>query len=341
MELKEPYTIAYRTYTSAANIFLRIETDKGITGYGCCAPEPEITGETCESVLRSFSGFIEPRLQGADPSAWQRILEEMRRPLVKQPAALMLADTALYDILGKTAGQPVFKLLGGYRQRIITSMTIGIMPVEDTVAKARSLVKQGFKALKIKGGSHVEDDIEKILRVREAVGPGTEIRFDANQGYQVEESLRFARETIPAKIAFIEQPTDRAQPGLMLEVTGESPASIMADESLMGVHEAFRLAKSNLVDMLNIKLVKCGGITEALHIAAIARISRMPVMVGCMDEAALGIAAGLHFALARPEVKYADLDGHLDLLNDPSTGTVILKDGYLYTNQEPGLGFIH
>ncbi len=339
MKLQEPYTIAYETIEEATNIFLRIETDKRIIGYGCAAPDLQITKETPESVIRGLREIVPPLIKGSDPLRTSMILERLTTPLLSQPSTLAAVDMALHDILGKACGLPLWKVLGGFRDRIKTSVTIGILSESETVSRALERIAEGFRCLKLKGGIDVESDIAKILKVREAVGKDIELRFDANQGFSVEQALKFFKGTRKANLELIEQPTPEGQPDLLGRVTSSVQIPIMADESLMTLRDAFRLARKDLVDMVNVKLMKVGGISVAIQINAVARSAGLEVMVGCMDEASLSIAAALHFALARPNVAYADLDGHLDLIDDPTKGAVILRNGILYPTNLLGLGF--
>jgi L-alanine-DL-glutamate epimerase-like enolase superfamily enzyme len=339
MKLTEPYTIAYETVSSVTNVFLRIETDRGLSGYGCAAPDEQVTGENAQTTLANLSKVVADQIKGSDPLRPALILERVRSHLPGAPSARAAVDMALHDILGKVAGVPVWKLLGGFRSRIKTSITIGILPESETVAQARERVAQGFKCLKLKGGKDMQGDVARVLKVREAVGKAIELRFDANQGFTVAEAREFVAQTQPAKLELLEQPTPRSEPDQLGRVARTVPLPIMADESLMNLLDAFRLARRDLVDMVNVKLMKVGGIADALQVNAVARAASLEVMVGCMDESALAIAAGLHFALARPNVVYADLDGHLDLTDDPAKDTVIMKEGILFPQSRPGLGF--
>jgi L-alanine-DL-glutamate epimerase-like enolase superfamily enzyme len=338
MRLEEPYTISYETVETATNVFLRIETNRGIVGYGCAAPDKHITEETPESVLDSINNVVIQAIKDSDPLRLAMLLQRIKRTLKNQSSALAAVDMALFDILGKVSGLPLWKLLGGFRDRIRTSVTIGILPEEETVKRAQEWVARGFRCLKLKGGIDVESDIIRVLKIREAVGKGIELRFDANQGFTVEQSLTFVERTRKARLELIEQPTPKGQPDLLGRVTSSVPIPVMADESLVNLRDAFRLARRELVDMVNIKLMKVGGISEAIQINSVAKAAKLEAMVGCMDEAALAIAAGVHFALAHPNVMYADLDGHLGLQNDPSAGAVILRNGTLFPNNQPGLG---
>ncbi len=339
MRYHTPYTIAYETVAKTTNVFLRIETSRGISGFGCAAPDKAVTGETSRSVNRLLVDTLPALLKGQDPLRLAWHIHRLAPTFADNPAALAAVDMALYDILGKTAGLPVWRMLGGFRKGMKTSVTIGIMPVAESVELAREWLSKGFICLKIKGGRNLAQDIERVNKIREAVGKQVKLRFDANQGYTVKEALSFVRETRSAGIELFEQPTPSAKPNLLGRVSGKVPIPVMADESLMSLRDAFRLARKDLVDMVNIKLMKVGGILEALQIDAVARSANLEVMVGCMDEAGLAIAAGLHFALSRSNVLYADLDGHLGLEGDPTHDAVIIRKGILYPRENPGFGF--
>ena len=167
MKLKEPYTIAYETIDKTSNVFIKIQTNTPVVGFGCSAPDLEITGETAESVTKAISEIAKPSLLNKDPIRIAKHLENLREPLKVHPAAKAAIDMALYDILGKVSNLPLWKLLGGFRRSIKTSITIGICSLQETVKEAKIYSSQGFTIFKVKGGLDVESDIKRMQKLRE------------------------------------------------------------------------------------------------------------------------------------------------------------------------------
>ncbi|MFD2099286.1 mandelate racemase/muconate lactonizing enzyme family protein [Flagellimonas iocasae] len=337
LELLIPYTIAYEEISQATNFILKIETDSGIVGFGCAAPDITVTHESAADVEHAIQNIIIPILKGRNPFMGSLILEELSHQLPQKSSALAMVDMALLDISAKKMQVPLYQLLGGYRTEIATSITIGILPLEETLKLASDYIKQGFFILKIKGGHSLQEDIEKLKKIRECF-PHIQLRFDGNQGYSVEETIAFNKAVKEVNIEILEQPTKPGFDKHLGEVRDSIHMPIMADESLKSVKDAFRLAKNQRIDMVNIKLMKVGGIHEGLRVNAVAKAANLEAMVGCLDECSLGISAGLHFALSRSNVKYADLDGHLEFKNDPFSGLFHLKNGILRPNERYGLG---
>ena len=338
MPLTVPYTIAYETVTHTTNIIFKIITDSGLTGWGCAAPDLPVTGETAEDVIKNIESIVPQVIEQQSPFQIARINQLLKEKIPAASSTLAMVDMALHDLLARKAQLPLYQVMGGFRNSIPTSITIGIIPVNDTIAQAGEFLKKGFSILKIKGGLNLAEDIEKILLLRDKLGKNFKIRFDANQGYSSQESIEFISQTRKAGIEIFEQPTHQKKEDILGQVTHKVDVPVMADESIKTLKDAFRLAANDLIDMVNIKLMKVGGILEAQHINSVAKAAAMEVMVGCLDECALGISAGLHFALSRPNIEFADLDGHLDLLDDPFEDLFTLKEGILYPSAEYGLG---
>ncbi|MCL4156825.1 UNVERIFIED_CONTAM: hypothetical protein GTU68_014328 [Idotea baltica] len=337
LKLAVPYTIAYETINKTTNFILKIETDGKWIGYGCAAPDQVVTGEAPEDVEKAIKNEITDYLLGKDPFTYALLLMELKHILGKRASSLAMIDLALFDLISKKAEVPLYKFLGGFQHSIKTSITIGILPLQETLKHAKEYVRQGFTILKIKGGSNLEEDVEKMKKLHE-IYPKVTWRFDGNQGYTVQESIAFVKSTAAIGIEIFEQPTKMEAEERLGQVTDQVAIPVMADESLKTLTDAFRLAQNERVDMINIKLQKVGGIMVGMHINSVAKSANLETMVGCIDECGLGIAAGLHFALSRPNIVYADLDGHLELLDDPYKDIFTLRNGVLFPTEKYGLG---
>jgi L-alanine-DL-glutamate epimerase-like enolase superfamily enzyme len=245
-------------------------------------------------------------------------------------------DIAFHDLLGLATGLPLYRLLGGYRHRIQTSITLGLASPNETVEMAQDRARQGFQILKLKGGLEPEEDVRRVQAVRTAL-PDLTVRLDAEGSYSTQQALDVAR-TLECDLEMLEQPTPATDLNALCEVTQHSPIPILADESLQGPASALELASRRAAHGLSVKVTTCGGLHCGRQVDSIARAAQLATMVGCIHEPALLIAAGLGLALSSPNVRYGDLDGHFDLIDDPTLPGFFFEDGWLVAREVPGLG---
>ena len=337
--LTRPYTIAFRRIDSVENMILRVDTDSGHVGRGAASPEPRVTNETLEACRAALAPERLAWLNGRDVEDLESLERELAGHLSATPAARAAVDMALHDLAAQRRGLPLVEMLGRAHDSLPTSITIGIKPLDETLAEAEEYLSRGFRVLKVKIGLDLAEDVERLRRLREKVGPEVGIRADANQGYSVGETLRFFDETASLGLEFLEQPLPAKDVEAMRALPERIRERIAADESLLDEDDARSLAAApRACGIFNIKLMKCGGIAPARRIAAIAEAAGIRLMWGCMDESRVAIAAALHAALSCPPTRYLDLDGSLDLARDVAEEGFVLQDGIMQTTGAPGLG---
>jgi L-Ala-D/L-Glu epimerase len=338
--LTRPYTIAFETTEAVKNVVVRIVTDSGLIGWGAASPAPHVTGETIDACAAALAPENVLWLVGRDVRGLPAICGELDRRAPGTPAARAALDMALYDLLAQRLGVPLVEMLGRAHDELPTSITIGIKGVAETLAEAEEYVGRGFRILKVKTGISLEEDVERLKRLRENYpAAAVRIRADANQGYTADQTLEFFRETERLDLEFLEQPVPAAAVETLRSLPEPVKDRVAADESLLSPRDALRLALSpRAAGIFNIKLMKCGGVFPAVRIATVAELARVDLMWGCMDESVISIAAALHAALSCAATRYLDLDGSLDLVRDVADGGFVMAEGMMRTTDAPGLG---
>jgi L-alanine-DL-glutamate epimerase-like enolase superfamily enzyme len=332
IKLHKPVRMAgVAEFSHVMAVFVRLVTRQGKSAWGCCVAHTDPP----EAVLRACQecAALVPDLH---PTNVEFSLGELSKLTGSAPSALCAFDLAFHDLLGIATGMPLYRLLGGYRNRIQTSATISIAPVQESVEAASERARQGFRILKVKGGLDPEEDVRRVQAVHRAL-PELTLRLDADGGYSVQDALDVGR-ALAGQIEMLEQPTARDDLEGLRQVTRHSPVPVLADQSAAGPASVLELASRHSCDGVSVKVGACGGLRCARQVDAIARAAHMTTMVGCLIEPALLISAGLSFALSSPNVVYGDLDGYLDLVNDPSLPGFELEDGWLSASEQPGLG---
>lgn len=332
-----PFRIAIGVISEADYLFVRINTDGGISGWGEATPTTFITGDTQASNWVAAKGLAKLIL-GKNALDIEGRVTEMGRFLRFNSCVRAAFDMALYDVAARTAGLPLYAFLGGGKRQLETDMTIGIDTSTLMAEQAAQLKQSGVLAIKVKLGTTAEDDIQRIKSIREAIGNDLPLRIDANQGWDFPTAVAVLRGIESYGIEYCEQPVAHWDFESFRRIRQRVSIPIMADESVFDHHDAFKLTAGGCCDYLNIKLAKSGGIHTALKINAVGEASGVKCMLGCMIETRLGLTAAAHLASARPNIWYLDLDSHLDLKEDPVDGGADWDGSTITLSDEPGIG---
>ena len=333
-----PFRIATGTMYQTQNLFIRIETDEGLTGVGECSAFPMIAGETqatCFEMARDFARLW----KGKDASDIPARLNDLENFTAFNATAKSAFDMALYDLAAQRARLPLYKFLKGNKKPLETDLTIGIDEPEEMAATAIEFKNKGVRIIKIKLGKDGETDIERVKQIRAAVGDSIQLRIDANQGWDFETAKEVLVKIGDSHIEFCEQPMRQWNDHLLPALRKISPIKIMADESVFNHHDAERLIHAGACDYINIKFAKSGGIAEAIRINEICEKNKIVCMMGGMLESRLALTAFAHFALSQHNIQFYDMDtcllGHQ---LDPVTGGVQYNGYFLEVPETPGIG---
>ena len=335
--LNAPIAISLGTIDHARNLLVEIQTDDGITGWGEGSPFWMIVGETQASGLWAANDMAR-LLLGKDPCDIEGCVNVLLRYLPGHPTTRSAFDMALYDIAAQAARMPLYQFLGGRNRTLVTDETIYINTPERMVEDALRIQAKGAEAIKVKLGTTVRDDIRRVEAIRKAIGDAIPIRTDANQGWDVVSAQAVLRAIGDWNVQYCEQPIRRHDIAGLRQIRRSSTVPIMADESLFDATDAIRLVREEAVDYFNIKLAKSGGIFEALKINAIAEAAGMPCMIGCMSESRLALTANVHFAAARQNVRFCDLDACFEHAHDPIYGGITYHGYQIELHDTPGIG---
>jgi L-alanine-DL-glutamate epimerase-like enolase superfamily enzyme len=333
-----PFQIATGTMYHARNLFIRIDTDEGLTGVGECSAFPLITGEsqaTCFEMAREFAGIWKHK----DAADIPERLRELDHYTAFNATAKSAFDMALYDLAAQQAGLPLYKFLKGAKKTMETDLTIGIDEPDRMAAKAVEFKNKGVRIIKIKLGKDGKTDLIRIQKIRAAVGDSIKLRIDANQGWDFETASDVLVKMGDCDIEFCEQPLRHWNDHLLPELRKISPIKIMADESVFDHHDAERLIHAGACDYVNIKFSKSGGIAEAIRINAVCEKNKVGCMMGGMLESRLALTAFAHFAQSQDNIQFYDMDtallGHK---MDPVTGGVQFNGYFVEVPDKPGIG---
>lgn len=338
--LRVPFKTALRTVNSVEDIIVQVITDEGAVGYGEAPPTGAVTGDTTNAIIGALNDHIKKTMIGRDIEDLEGTLKALNGCIHGNTSAKAAVDMAIYDLFGQKYGMPCYKMFGGARNQIVTDITISVNDPDIMAQDTINAIKRGYETLKIKVGINPDLDVARLVAVREAAGPDTIIRIDANQAWTPKQAVRIlnSMQEKGLNLELVEQPVKGYDLEGMKYVTENSYVPVMADESVFSPMDAFKIIQMGAADMLNIKLMKCGGIYNASKIAAAAEVYGMPCMMGCMLEAKVSVNAAVSFACGHSIIEKIDLDGPVLCSEDPVLGGAVFNEKFITASEEAGMG---
>lgn len=339
--LLKPFKTALRTVTTAEAIMVKITCDNGVIGWGEAPPTVVITGDSLSSIESAIQHVIKPFLENKSLLNYETLFQGINSILVGNPSAKAAVDMALYDCLSQNCRLPLYQFLGGSKKELETDFTVSVNGPEEMGDDAVSYIQKGFDVLKVKvGKDNVSMDIERIKEIRRRVGSEVKIRLDANQGWTAKDAIRAIRqmEDSDLRIELVEQPVKAHDIEGLKKVTDSVETLIMADESVFTPKQAFEVLKTRSADLINIKLMKAGGIYQAQIINQLAETCGVECMAGSMIETRVGITAAAHFAASKQNITRFDFDAPLMLAKDIVDGGIHYHKRFITFPESPGLG---
>jgi o-succinylbenzoate synthase len=335
---RRPFVVWRGAIESKRHVLVRIRTDAGLTGWGEASPFLYYAPETAGDVASMVAEFMTGELIGRDPRDVREIYA-LFGMLDGHEFAKCAVETALWDILAQSAGLPLYRLLGGAVRPAVPLLTV--LHHDEPAAMGREaaeLVRAGFARVKIKIGFGHDQDEETVARVREAVGPAIKIRVDAEEHYATKEALAIARRLEKYDLELLSQPVARTDWQGMALLRNAIAVPLLADEGIHSPADVMTCVHYQAADMVNIKVVKSGGLIPSLEMAAICQAAHYPVVLGSMIEGGIGTLLGAHFALATPAVFSTELCGPLLFADTLLDRPLEIRDGQIWLDETPGLG---
>lgn len=309
--LQSPFVTALRRVDTADFVVLTLSDGEGNVGVGSAPATKAITGETLQSIESALTHAILPALLNRR-SRLSILVQIIQNSIAGHFSAKAACDMALYDLTARRRGMSLWKLFGARGKRPLqTVVTISLDTPERMAESAANRYAEGCSRLKVKLGGKDHLDVERIARIRHAL-PRAVLLIDANQAWKADEAIRQIEAMEPYRVTLVEQPVLGDDFQSLLKVTQASEIPILADEAVFSFRDAERIIAHEAADMINIKLMKCGGITPALQILELCRRHTMPVMLGSMLEGPVSIVHAMHLATAYGDViRWLDLDSPL------------------------------